>query len=329
MRITGALWVWVQFYGTKVLLGEQSGGQRDIRLGKRVRLQLGHFFRGTDARSRGRRFVFTAETYAEMPRWRFTLATNPEEGARANEVRLVRQDPRSREAYPLWAQVINRLPSRVRPRQAIVFVRDTNNRIHVRCVDNESLRSLPRRLVHAMRASRSGRRAAPAGVWISSRPAGIRPTLSIELPRTIAGRRVSWLDRRPNAGELMRRATLGEAHVLKALRQRYPEPEYLVEHVAAVDPSSSYDIRVLRTGNRSLVLYAEVKATVGTVGSPVEISEREMRLRRQNRRRHRIFIVYLGRGGALPPSGVIEIRSDDQFVLSPRRYMLWPNGRGG
>ena len=99
--------------------------------------------------------------------------------------------------------------------------------------------------------------------------------------------------------------------------------------MAAVDPSSSYDIRVLRTGNRSLVLYAEVKATVGTVGSPVEISEREMRLRRQNRRRHRIFIVYLGRGGALPPSGVIEIRSDDQFVLSPRRYMLWPNGRGG
>lgn len=326
MKITGALWVWVQSYGAKVLLGKQSGGQRDIRLGKKVRFRLGDFFRGTTVRSRSRQFVFSTEAYAETPAWRFVLAINPEEGVRANEVRLVRQDRRSKEAYPLWSQVIDAIPSRTRPRQAIVFLRDIGNRLHVRCVDDGSVRSLPRDLVSAMMASRGNMGAAPAGVWISGRPEAVGPSLSAEVPRVIAGRKVPWLDSRPNARELRRRAALGEAHVLSVLRQQFPGPEYLVEHVAATDPSSDHDVRVLRARTRALVLYVEVKATVGRVGNPVEISEREVKLRRQNRLRHRIFIVYLGRGGTLPPSEVIEISSDDQFVLSPRRYWLWPKG---
>jgi hypothetical protein len=81
---------------------------------------------------------------------------------------------------------------------------------------------------------------------------------------------------------------------------------------------------VVDTTTGDVLLYVEVKATVGPVGNPVEISEGELQFRRRNPERHRIFIVHLNRQGNLPPRAVVELTSDEEFAISPRRYLLWP-----
>ncbi len=323
MRVAAALWTWVQAYGAQVLRGEQSGGQRDIRLGKRIRLELGPFFNGTKHKAARRRYAFTVEPYTGIPEWPLTIVVNPANDQRANEVRLVRQDPRSSEAYPLWIDVIARVPNNQRAVQSILFLKDLKGRIHLRCVGGRRMLSLlPKELRDRMAESLQAS-GAPSGVWIPRDSRSIRAALGSGPPRTTRGRVPPWVSNPPNWEELRRRGILGEKYVLADLRAKYPEPRYLVEHVAEVDPFSDHDIRVLLRKSRRVLLYVEVKATVGRVGSPVRISGREVAFLRRYRKRHNVFVVYLRSGGRLPPEGVIRVDSS-RMVLVASEYFLWP-----
>ena len=74
-------------------------------------------------------------------------------------------------------------------------------------------------------------------------------------------------------------------------------------------------------GKRILEL-VEVKTRVGQAGDPVLISDREIRCRRAQRGRHRIFVVYLGFGSKIRE--VVEIGSADNFKLKSQQHWLYP-----
>lgn len=114
---------------------------------------------------------------------------------------------------------------------------------------------------------------------------------------------------------------LGERHVLKILRKRYPTRDgFHVDHVAKTDPFADHDVAVYRGTSR--ILIAEVKTRVGYPGDPVIVSERELQCRRANQFRHRVFIVYLAPKGAI--RCVLEIGREDSFALSPRQSWMTP-----
>jgi hypothetical protein len=324
MRAVAVLWTWIQSYSADVLRGEQSGGQRDIRLGRRIGLDLGNFFNGGRHSSTRRRYRFAVEPYAGIPAWPMTLGLNPATGQRRNEVRLVRQDPRSAEAYPLWPDIIEKVPSNRRALQCILLFRDVRGRLHLRCIGSgRSLHVLPKELREQMSESLRAP-GAPSGVWLPRQPTTIAAEIVSAPPRTPTGRAPSWVYAPRNWKELRRRGVLGERHVLDLLTARYPEPRYVVEHVASADPLSDHDLRVLQLKPRRVVLYVEVKATAGRVGSPVRISGREVAFLRRHRNRHRVFIVYLRAGGRLPPVRVVEA-TFDAMKLVESEYFLWPD----
>jgi hypothetical protein len=225
----------------------------------------------------------------------------------------------------MWRYAMERIRDGATPKQAIVFLKDSRSRIHVRLIDKSSIGQLPRALTVSMNESLEVG-GAPAGYWQATGAAAIvKPTLASSQPTKKKMKALPWISgQRPSAEELKRRGLLGELHVLGLLRTAYGEPAYRIDHVASADPFSPYDIRVILRRENRTVLFAEVKATVGQTKDPIQISERELRFRRRNKARHRIYIVYLRSGGRLPPRSCIELNFDNQFALEPRDYFLWP-----
>jgi hypothetical protein len=114
---------------------------------------------------------------------------------------------------------------------------------------------------------------------------------------------------------------IGELHVLAILRERHKsKPNRKVIHLSAKDPGADHDIEVWEDGVP--ISFVEVKTRVGKPGDPVIISEREIACRRANRKRHSIFVVYLGLKSRI--RGVLEIDSVGAFQLKPRQHWLFP-----
>ncbi len=319
MKIKAALWVWIQAYGAKVLLGQQSGGQRDIRLGSALRTDLKSFFGGTRSRYKSHTFIFSVQPYLDMPQWEFELAINRPGIARAHEVRLTRQDPRSRGAYNLWEHVVTPLRVGAIPKQCIVFLKDHRDRLHVRCLRASDVKHLTPDLAHAINESRGAD--PPAGIWFADKPFHyVDPVAS---KRKIQ-KRLPWFNgERISPKEAKRRGDLAEHYVLGELRKQYKSSRYFVHHIAAEEPLCDHDIEVRETVRNRVILYVEVKATASKPGSPVQISNREWQLRKANVKQHRIYIVYLKSKGKLPPVDVITIPATS-YRIDPSRYWLWP-----
>ncbi len=120
---------------------------------------------------------------------------------------------------------------------------------------------------------------------------------------------------------LLEHGRVGEKHVLKVLREKYPPNKgYKVVHVSATTPGADHDILVERNGKT--VRFVEVKARTGKANDPVAISEREIRLRRKYRGKHSIFVVYLGPKASVRE--VIEIADTDAYTLMPLQHWLHP-----
>lgn len=114
---------------------------------------------------------------------------------------------------------------------------------------------------------------------------------------------------------------IGEAHVMKILRERHKEtPKRKVVHISAKDPGADHDIEVVE--GKAVLQLVEVKTCVGKTGAPVIISEREMQCRRDNRKRHWIFVVYLNKEEKI--RDVVEIGPSEAFELKPRQHWLFP-----
>src|SRR5205814_4855831 len=159
--------------------------------------------------------------YSGIPEWQLTIVVNPGGDQRANEVRLVRQDMRSREAYPLWAATIDRVPTNRRAIQALVFIKDVRGRVHARCVSRPQTTGLPSDLRKLMIDSLASPES-PSGVWTPKRPRSVAPILTSGPPRTAHGSVPEWMHNPPNWRELRRRGRLGEEYVLADLKLRYP-----------------------------------------------------------------------------------------------------------
>ena len=141
------------------------------------------------------------------------------------------------------------------------------------------------------------------------------PLLKVRAPRNVATH--SRTD--PEASR--EHGRIGELHVLKILRTRYPKSRgFQVTHVAAQRADADHDIAVMKA--HRYVRFIEVKTRVGVPGDPVIISDRELACRRRNRRAHTIFVVYLGANRLI--RGVLEIEGRDNFALAPRQFWLSP-----
>lgn len=135
--------IWLNYTSTSTIHGlPGAGGQAHIAF-RRSRREVIGLLINTGILQRNNKWQIPLDSYGDISSQELTFYENPPHIRRAGECRIPSQSQSSPRRYPLWQRSVIQISRGSRPFQAILVLRDINDKFHARVICVRELSRLP------------------------------------------------------------------------------------------------------------------------------------------------------------------------------------------